>query len=287
LKGPLKRDAELLRSKTRDNGLLLSRGAELNIESLAPLFVWFRNELHVLDQSVPPTHVVQMTARRMGTHDQLRSRVLQLMRDADFGITGLQVAEVPAFQPLPDSAPDDVRAFVMNLQTDLTKLIGEKNLVELSVFTEHAQYPTTDGIKFSLEEDESNGTQRFFALAGPILDALENGHVLVIDELDCSMHPNLTRKLIELFQSSEMNTNGAQLIFATHDSSIMDSSLFRRDQIWLTEKRRNGATDLFSLYDIEHEKRPRRAEALEKNYLAGRYGAVPNFGPAFEDLEVR
>ena len=71
------------------------------------------------------------------------------------------------------------------------------------------------------------------------------------------------------------------------DSSVMNAGLFRRDQIWLTEKRGDGSTDMFSLYDFDASSRPRKSEALEKNYLAGRYGAVPNFGPTFEDLEVR
>jgi hypothetical protein len=98
------------------------------------------------------------------------------------------------------------------------------------------------------------------------------------------MHPQLTRKLVEMFHSAEMNPKGAQLIFATHDTNLMTPSLFRRDQIWLTEKGKNGGTELFSLSDIESKKRPRKEEPFEKNYLAGRYGGIPNFGPALEDL---
>jgi AAA15 family ATPase/GTPase len=135
--------------------------------------------------------------------------------------------------------------------------------------------------------DESNGTQRFFALAGPFLDALAKGTVVVVDELECSMHPLLTRKLIELFQSPEANKSGAQLIFATHDSTLMDPELFRRDQIWLVEKNRRGASELFSLYDFDTKDRPRNTEVFQRNYLAGRYGGVPKFGPTFEDLEFK
>jgi AAA15 family ATPase/GTPase len=138
-----------------------------------------------------------------------------------------------------------------------------------------------------MEQDESNGTQRFFALAGPFLDALDQGSVVVIDELDCSMHALLTRKLIELFQAATVNTRGAQLFFTTHDSNLMDPDLFRRDQIWLTEKDSRGASKLFSLYDFDTKERPRNTEAFERNYLAGRYGAIPRFGPIFEDLEIR
>lgn len=286
LKGPIKSDAELLKAKTRDNCLLLSRGAELNIEPLSPLFLWFRKSLQILDLSTPPIHFAQETARRMDRNIELRSHLFELIRDADFGISGIDVAEVPAFTQLPEDTPDVLREFYSNVQTGLKTHTSKNDLTKFSVTTEHTQHEAGEAIKFNLEEDESNGTQRFFAVVGPILDALQNGHVLVIDELDCSMHPKLTRKLIELFQSIEWNSTGAQLIFATHDSSLMQSSLFRRDQIWLTEKRRDGSTDLFSLHDIDSENRPRSSESLEKNYLAGRYGAVPKFGPTLEDLEI-
>ncbi len=152
------------------------------------------------------------------------------------------------------------------------------------VQTFHETEESAAPVKFSLDRDESNGTRRLFALAGPILDGLDQGATLVVDELECSIHPLLARKLIELFQSPSMNTQGAQLIFATHDSTLMDLSLLRRDQIWLTNKRSNGSTELYSLYDIEE--RPRNNEAAQKNYLDGRYGGVPRFGPSLEDLEV-
>jgi AAA15 family ATPase/GTPase len=140
-------------------------------------------------------------------------------------------------------------------------------------------------IRFNFLEAESNGTQRFFALAGPWLDALDQGALLVLDELDCSMHPSLTRKLVELFQTREANPHGAQLVFSTHDSTLMDLELFRRDQIWIVEKGRTGASRLSSLYDFEEK--PRNNEALQRRYLAGRYGGVPVFGPTFEDLELK
>jgi AAA15 family ATPase/GTPase len=159
--------------------------------------------------------------------------------------------------------------------------------VDAELFEVHTFHQTDEAdapVKFNLDRDESNGTRRFFALAGPILDGLDQGATLVVDELECSIHPLLARKLIELFQNPSVNTHGAQLIFATHDSTLMDLSLFRRDQIWITNKRSNGSTELYSLHDIED--RPRNNEAAQKNYLDGRYGGVPRFGPSFEDLEV-
>ena len=282
-RGPLKRDEGLLKEKTRDNGLVLSRAAELNIEAVTPLYLWFRNTFGILDLSERPTGLGQLTAGRMNEDKEFQSRVIRFIREADFGIDSLSVKEGEWMQSVPDDAPKELhelREVFVNLQ----KLVSSEKVVRFSITTEHSLNDGETQIPFSLEEDESNGTQRFFALAGPILSALSDGDLLVIDEIDCSMHPLLTRKVIELFQSPEENTNGAQLVFATHDSSVMDPALLRRDQIWLTEKRANGSTELFSLYDFGADSRPRKDTAFEKNYLAGRYGAIPSFGPFFEDL---
>ena len=279
-RGPLKRDEGLLKEKTRDNGLVLSRAAELNIEAVKPLYLWFRNTFGILDLSERPTGLGQFTAERMNKDKEFQNRVIRLVREADFGIGSLSVKEEEFMQSIPDDAPKKFREILVALQ-DLT---GDEKLTRFSITTDHSLNDGETPISFSLEEDESNGTQRFFALAGPILSALSDGDLLVIDEIDCSMHPLLTRKVIELFQSPEENRNGAQLVFTTHDSSVMDQTLLRRDQIWLTEKRANGATELFSLYDFGASSRPRKDTAFEKNYLAGRYGAIPSFGPFFEDL---
>jgi AAA15 family ATPase/GTPase len=279
-RGPLKKDAGLLKEKTRDNGLVLSRAAELNIEAVKPLYLWFRETFWVLDLSFPPIHLGQSTARGISEDKEFQNSAIRFIREADLGINGLTVREEEAMTRIPDDAPKELREFLVTLQ----KLAGDEKLTRFSVTTEHSLNDGETPISFSLEEDESNGTQRFFALAGPILSALSDGDLLVVDEIDCSMHPLLTRKVVELFQSPEGNTKGAQLVFATHDSSLMDPTLLRRDQIWLTEKQANGATELFSLYDFGADSRPRKGTAFEKNYLAGRYGAVPNFGPFFEDF---
>jgi hypothetical protein len=219
--------------------------------------------------------IVQTTARRAKEDKNFRSFVEALMSDADTGISGLNVQEQPALKARPKNMPE-------NLYAALKDFIGDEDATSYAVSTKHYISDTDATVEFDLVDDESNGTQRLFALAWPIFSALEDGDLLVIDELDCSMHPLLTRKIVELFNSEEANKKGAQLLFVTHDSSIMDSNILRRDQIWLTEKRQDGSTDLYSLFDI---KSPRKNEALEKNYLSGKYGAIPIFGPVFEDLE--
>jgi len=116
-------------------------------------------------------------------------------------------------------------------------------------------------------------------LSGPALDSLENGYVLVVDELDSKLHPNLVCKLVSLFNSVEHNPNNAQLIFNTHDTNLLGSGLFRRDQIWFIEKDRIGVSKLFSLADFA----VRKNENFENNYIEGKYGAIPYLN-AFENL---
>ena len=130
--------------------------------------------------------------------------------------------------------------------------------------------------EFSMRlERESKGTQRFFARIGPWIDALEKGGILFVDEIEASMHPLLTKRLVEMIQNPNINTNRTQLVFTTHDVMLLDLSLLRRDQIWFTDKDPETlATELFSLWDFS----PRKEEDIRKGYLQGRFGAIPFIG---------
>ena len=120
--------------------------------------------------------------------------------------------------------------------------------------------------------DESNGTRNLLFLAGPVLDILAKGLTLVIDELDTSLHTLLVQALVRLFHRPDINHHGAQLIFTTHDTSLLDAyGLFRRDQVWFMEKKPDQSSELYSLLDFS----PRKNEAIERGYLQGRYGALP------------
>lgn len=123
---------------------------------------------------------------------------------------------------------------------------------------------------FELPE-ESLGTQRLFTLAGPILDILKAGRVLIFDELDSSLHTLLARRLVELFHTPEINSHGAQLIFSTHDTALLHDELLRRDQVWFIEKDSDQVSNLYALTDFS----PRKNESIERGYMIGRYGAVP------------
>ncbi len=161
------------------------------------------------------------------------------------------------------------------------------------VQTAHIKYNESNqvvgSVMFSMKEAESSGTQKFFALAGPILNVLENGSVFVVDELDAKMHPNLVSAIVKLFHSATTNPKNAQLIFNTHDTNLLESDNFRRDQVWFTEKDRYGAATLYSLADFK----VRRNENFETNYIQGKYGAIPYLGnfsrlfnPATETADV-
>lgn len=263
---------------------MLSRGAELNIGALKPLYLWFRSNFFCLDLSIPPSGLAFSTAQRAYEDNDFRERVVDFLRNADVGISGLQISETGATRKqkqLPSDAPNEVRQFLESVN----KLIETSSATELQVKTEHIfrKNGKTEVVTFDLES-ESNGTKRFFALANPILTALDAGDLLVVDELDCSIHPNLTRKIVELFLSPEFNKNGAQLVFVSHDSSLFDSRIFRRDQLWLTSKNEAGSSEFYSLAEIDVK--PRKNEAFERRYLEGRYGGVPNFGPEFDSLGV-
>ena len=126
-------------------------------------------------------------------------------------------------------------------------------------------------ISFDFEE-ESLGTKNLFILNPILLSVLKEGKILIVDELDRSLHPFLVKYIVKLFNSEEYNKNGAQLIFNTHDTNLLSLNLFRRDQIWFTEKDyKKGATDLYPLDDFP----VRKTENIQKGYLNGRYGAVP------------
>jgi AAA15 family ATPase/GTPase len=122
--------------------------------------------------------------------------------------------------------------------------------------------------------DESRGTARLFDLIVDVYEVLDDGGVFVVDELDNSLHTVLASELVRLFGSPVHNKSGAQLIFTTHDTNLMRHDLFRRDQIWLCEKDRSGATCIYPLTDIS----VRRTDNIEKGYLQGRFGAVPFWG---------
>lgn len=173
----------------------------------------------------------------------------------------------------------DLQLGFIDIETDEHEI--EKGRKAIDVFTVHNIYNKDGEItgkqRFRFDYSESQGTQKLFELAGPLFEALRYGRLLVMDELDAKMHPLISQHIIKLFSSEKTNQHHAQLLFTTHDTNLLSSHLLRRDQIWFTEKDKAESTDLYSLMHIvlPDGTKPRGDGNLERNYIKGRYGAVP------------
>jgi AAA15 family ATPase/GTPase len=182
-----------------------------------------------------------------------------------------------------DTLMDDIISFVKRMDVGISDIevreeeIGSVYFAPI-VTTSHKKYGGDGAFVsetfFDLDANESEGTKKLFYLSGPLLYTLQNGRMLVIDELDARFHPLITSFIIKLFNSKTANPHNAQLIFATHDTKFLSNKVFRRDQIWFTEKDRHGTTDLYSLAEIK----VRNDASFEKDYIAGKYGAIPFIG---------
>lgn len=261
----------------RDNALLISVAAQFNDAIAINVIDWFKNMKTISGLNEEGYQGYTMSKTESPIH---KSKILNLLKAADLGIQDIKLQKLDVEQ-LPKNMP-------IELKEKIIRTIREENAEFISdVITFHKKYDankknTDEIVRFSLDEDESSGTRKFFALTGPILDVIENGYTLVVDELDSKLHPNLVCKLVSLFNSKEMNKKNAQLIFNTHDTNLLSSGLFRRDQIWFVEKNKYGEARLYSLADFKSEN-VRKTEAFEDNYTRGKYGAVPFLG-YFDDL---
>ncbi|MCZ7460161.1 AAA family ATPase [Streptomyces sp. WMMC940] len=233
------KDRAGLERRTRPNALLLSTAGTDNHPQLTPLFHWFRRNLWLINPEDEREQREAFTTREL-TGSRAR-RINELLRVADLGITGAEIVQEgrgPATVKLTHrSAAGDV-AF------DWTQ--------------------------------ESFGTRSWFALLGPLLLALDEGAVLLVDELDASLHPRFAAEVVRLFHDPQANPRGAQLVFTSHDPSVLSTPsggrLLEPGQVWLTEKDKEGATDLYPLTAAS----PGEDEDLMKSYLAGAFGAVPS-----------
>lgn len=259
--------AKKIQQQTRRNALFLSVSAQFNVEIAESILDWLTNKVKVVS-SINDRGYQGYTIDCL-MENKNKDEILQLLRKLDLGFGDLKVeeSEITADSLFVD-LPDEIKNFIV-------KNTGGKLA---SVETEHRKFDEK-GIfvsteLFDLDSQESEGTQKIFALAGPLIDTLKEGKILVIDEFDARLHPLISRAIVELFNSKETNPNNAQLIFMTHDTNLLSNKLFRRDQIWFTEKDRYGATDLYSLVEYK----VRNDASFESDYIQGRYGAIPYIG---------
>jgi hypothetical protein len=195
-------------------------------------------------------------------------KLLTLLKKADTGIQNIEIRKDKKTM-IPNTGNMELEA-LLNLFTSKQSILSYRN-----VYDEHGNIESSQEFLFS--KFESEGTRKFFDVAAIALEVLEKGGVLFIDEIDTKFHPLLTQNLIGLFYDSKINPQNAQLIFTTHDIALLEANLLRRDQIWLAEKDSMGISTLTPLNEFKSEdgKGIRNDEAIAKNYLKGKYGAVP------------
>ena len=230
---------ELVNKKmVRNNALLLSTAAQFNETTAVSILRWLSDTLVLFCSE---DEVLWQNAIKHLGDEALRERITAFARYADLGIE------------------------------NITK-------IDNRIVSRHRQYNDegreVNNVAFSFNRNESEGTVKYFSLAYPIIDALDNGKRVVIDELDSRLHPLLVKRIIALFNDARTNPKGAQLLFTAHDTYLLSAGLFRRDQVWFTQKDSFGASELYSLAEYK----VRSTSPFERDYLLGKYGATPLIG---------
>ncbi len=251
---------------TRRNALFLSVSAQFNVGIAEKILAFIKKSINLISGLDESYFAYSFGCIAEGPH---QNEILNFIKNLDLGINNIRVSQSEiTMDNLPQELPEKVRQMI----------VDRGDGTAISVRTSHCKF-SPDGthtsiVDFELSEHESEGTQKIFALAGPIINTLKTGDTLIVDELDAKLHPLLSLAIIKLFNSSTSNPNNAQLIFMTHDTNLLSNKIFRRDQIWFTEKNRYGATALYSLaeYNIRSD------ASFESDYIKGKYGAVPYIG---------
>ncbi len=265
-------EGEGLEEKTNDNRLFLSLVGQLNGKIANEIIQFFNKKIGVIS-GLDSERYEGFSKFYLDKKDDGCEKMKSFFRQMQLGFINL-TSESREFDEseLPESLPKELRE----------KLIQElKGGRRIDVYSSHRVYDedgaTIETRSFDFDEMESAGTQKLFAMAGPIFDTLNSGSILVIDELDAKMHPLISREIVSLFNSPKQNPMGAQLLFTTHDTNLLSSGLLRRDQIWFTEKDNRERTDIYNMMDIylPNGCKPRGDGNIERNYIRGRYGAIP------------
>ncbi|HEY84361.1 MAG TPA: ATP-binding protein [Chloroflexi bacterium] len=262
-----------LESRTRNNALFLSVVAQFNGKISQNILLWF-TRLGIVSG-------LNDREYRHITIDMLKDKktrqgIISLVKQLDTGISDIiiETRDLPETDLYPDMRKKLQRLLPDGAQVKTVDVTATTIATLHKKYDEENQFVSNES--FSIEAHESKGTQKIFYLSGPLLHTLQTGKILIIDELDARFHPLITAAIIRLFNAKATNPHNAQLVFTTHDTNLLDNRYFRRDQIWFTEKDKYGATDLYSL--AEYRVRIRNDASFEKDYISGKYGAVPFIG---------
>lgn len=266
-----------LEERTRENALFLTVSDQFNGKIAKKIMNWFSTFITI--SGLKHEHYTGITFEML-ENEEMKHKLEKFYDDLDLGFNQVTL-EKRKFDPneLPDDMPEAISNQILN------NLEG-KEIAEVK--TSHTKFDSDnqplEKVKFDMQKQESSGTNKAFNISGPVFDVLNEGGILMIDELDSSLHPHLTLAIIRLFHSKEENPYNAQLIFTTHDTNLLNYGKYRRDQIYFTEKDYFGSSTLFSLVEYnEGNTKVRKDRSFEKDYIEGRYGAIPFIG----DLKIQ
>lgn len=258
---------------TNSNRLFLSLVAQLKGEKSNKVMNWFK-ACNVVS-GIESDGYEDVTLEMFVEHLEGADKAQDFFRELQLGFTRFTVKKVEIPKDVIEKAPDTIKK-------ELEKNASSGAFV--TTLTTHNVY-NEDGMvigerNFPKNKMESEGTKKVIEMSGPIFDTLNEGKILIVDELDAKLHPLLTRNIVLLFMDPQKNPKGAQLIFATHDTNLLDLDIIRRDQIWFAEKDRVESTDIYSLIEFKDEdgKKVRNDRDIKRDYIRGRYGAIPFIG---------
>lgn len=265
-------EGEGLESKTRDNALFLAVADQFNGVVSGRIMKWF-NDLVTISGLRHENY--QDVTYSLLKEETSKKKLLDFFKNLDLGFDEMRFKKDKLRNSLisldlSENVVAEAAADYFSKSTIRIETIHKK-------FDEHGE--RIGNVSFDLRERESSGTNKVIDISGPIFDVLLTGGILVVDELDAKLHPLMTAAITNLFNSAEYNVHNAQLIFATHDTNLLSYGRFRRDQIYFLEKDKFEATDLYSLVEYEEDGvKIRKDRSFEKDYIAGRYGAIPFIG---------
>lgn len=253
------------KNMVREDAFLLKLGFQFNEPDCIQVINYFQNYYFFDAFDITSyLHGTKLASRLQ--EENFKAKVLNLLQKADFSIEGVHLKKQKRNISLGNHELDQI----------LNSFLAKQDIVtQRNIYNDQGKI--IDKRDFIFSKFESEGTRKFFDVVVVCIDIFEKGGVLIFDELDTRFHPLLSRYLISLFYNPNLNPKNSQLIFTSHDVSLLDSDLLRRDQIWITEKNKFGVTKLFSLHEFKTKdgQKVRNDTSLLKNYLLGKYGGIP------------
>lgn len=255
--------------KNTKNKLFLCTASNWNFEVTKPVVDFIINDLLIIFDYSTDLPMLIKRLKDANDYDEYKAFCLKLLSIGDFSISDFDV-KITEIESIPPELGAFMQAFIAknDMPVPQTQKLIKTELTTFHTFNnENGESKCPMNLAF-----ESLGTQAMFNFAPVLYDILKNGRVLIVDEIDKSLHPLIVRYIVSLFADSSSNKHGAQLICNTHDTNLLDLDLLRRDEIWFTERDpQTGSTSLYPLTDYS----PRKGENIENGYLVGRYGAIP------------